>query len=372
LGAVMLVSSVWHLHYPNPSRTATPPSLRHLYAIFIPATPGTGHPTITDNTARWAFIGAVGLISATGLWALGVTVVWASLWPLFERPALFLVFAVAYSMIGRRISCLALPMGVASDFLRSGLQVMAMMLAFLPLSYLAAAPDFPLLDIELARLDALLFGFEWDAAARWVAGHPALDHVLQAAYFSSAPQAAAILLIGSIARPADRNGEFFWSFGIGLILTCAVFIFTPALGKGGQVGGYMEPLTTIRSGMWGVLDYSRAEGIITFPSFHATLAILFVNAVRRNRWALLVFVPLNALLIAATPTIGGHYLVDVPAGAIVAIASIAVTRALRRRLPLSLRRGQNAWRIVSKPSAYLRSALSAKGSVAAESPAAFD
>jgi hypothetical protein len=42
-----------------------------------------------------------------------------------------------------------------------------MMLAFLPLSYLAAAPDFRLLDTELARLDVLLFGFEWDAAARW-------------------------------------------------------------------------------------------------------------------------------------------------------------------------------------------------------------
>jgi membrane-associated phospholipid phosphatase len=188
-----------------------------------------------------------------------------------------------------------------------------------------------LLDTELARLDALLFGFEWDAAARWVADRPALDQVLGAAYFSAAPQAVAILLIGSIARPRDRNSEFFWPIGIGLILTCAVFTFTPALGKAGHVGDYIETLTTIRGGMWTVLDYSRAEGIITFPSFHATLAILFVYAVRGHRWALAVLVPLNALLIAATSTVGGHYLVDVPAGAIVAVASIAVTRALRRR-----------------------------------------
>ena len=49
------------------------------------------------------------------------------------------------------------------------------------LSYLAAAPDFRLLDTELARLDELLFGFEWDAAARWVADRPMLDQVLRAA-----------------------------------------------------------------------------------------------------------------------------------------------------------------------------------------------
>ena len=151
---------------------------------------------------------------------------------------------------------------------------------------------------------------------------------------TSAPryQAVAVLLIGSIARPRDRNSEFFWSFGIGLMLTCAIFTFAPALGKVGHLGDYIATLTTIRSGMWAVLDYSRAEGIITFPSFHATLAILFVYAVRRHRWALAVFVPLNALLIAATPTVGGHYLVDLPAGVIVAVASIAITRALRRRL----------------------------------------
>jgi hypothetical protein len=264
--------------------------------------------------------------------------------PLFERPALFLVFALAYSAVGRRIPRLALPMRVASDFLQSGLQVMAIMFAFLPLSYLAAVPDVPLIDTELARLDVLLFGFEWDATARWLADRPMLDQVLQAAYFSAAYQAIAVLLIGSIAHPTDRNGEFFWPFGIGLILTCAVFVFAPALGKVGHVGGYIDTLTTIRSGLWTVLDYSRAEGIITFPSFHATLAILFVYAVRRHRLVLVVFVPLNVLLIAATPTVGGHFLVDLPAGVIVAVASIAVTRALRRRLFASQARVQICFR----------------------------
>jgi hypothetical protein len=313
---VMLFSSASHRHFPTPPGTAgqTPPLRRHMSAIFTRAIHRAVRPTLTDNSARWAFIGAVSLISATGLWALGVEVAWGSLWPLFERPALFLVFAIAYSMISRRVSRLALPMGIVSDFLLSGLQLTAITLAFLPLSYLAAAPGLPLLDTELARLDALLFGFQWDAAARWVADRPTLDQVLLAAYFSAAYQAVAILLIGSITHPGDRNSELLWTFGAGLLMSCGVFIFTPALGKASHVGDYIETLTSIRSGMWTVLDYSRPEGIITFPSFHATLAILFVYAVRRHQWALAVFVPLNVLLIAATPTVGDHYLVDVPAG----------------------------------------------------------
>jgi hypothetical protein len=143
---MMLFSSASHRHFPTPPGTAgqMPPLRRHMSAIFTRVILGAVRPTLTDNTARWAFIGAVSLISATGLWVLGVEVAWGSLWPLFERPALFLVFAVAYSMIGRRVSRVALPMGVVSDFLLSGLQVTAMMLAILPLSYLAAAVDFPL------------------------------------------------------------------------------------------------------------------------------------------------------------------------------------------------------------------------------------
>jgi hypothetical protein len=185
-----------------------PPLCRHMSAIFTRAILDTVGPTPTDNTARWAFIGAVGLISATGLWALGVRVAWDSLRPLFERPALFLVFAVAYGAIGRQ--CIA---SRAADGRSLGLSAVrpasnsddACVPAVVLPSYLAAAPDFPLLDPELARLDALLFGFEWDAAARWVADRPALDQVLQTAYFSAAYQVVAILLIGSIARPHDRN-----------------------------------------------------------------------------------------------------------------------------------------------------------------------
>jgi membrane-associated phospholipid phosphatase len=55
------------------------------------------------------------------------------------------------------------------------------------------------------------------------------------------------------------------------------------------------------------------HGIITFPSFHATLGILFIHATRRT----VLFIPsvvINVGMIMATPTIGGHHFIDVPAG----------------------------------------------------------
>jgi membrane-associated phospholipid phosphatase len=205
--------------------------------------------------------------------------------------------------------------------------------AFTPLTYLAAASGYPLMDNVLTRLDAMLFGFEWYVEANWVANQPALDWFLQRAYFSLPYQAALVFLVGSVSCPGNRNGEIIWQFCISLALTCAIFVFTPALGHVAHIGTrWMKTLMIIRNGEWATFDFSHVEGIISFPSFHTTLAILLVYAVRDHRWLLAVLVPLNMLLIVATLSVGGHYLVDLPAGAAVAFISIAATRLLRRQL----------------------------------------
>ena len=96
----------------------------------------------------------------------------------------------------------------------------------------------------------------------------------------------------------------------------------------------------IRAGLWTTLDFNKVDGIVTFPSFHAALAVVFPFAVRRVRWALTIMVPLNALMLLSTPTVGGHYLADTVAGVLLALISIALTTAIRRRIELKL--GQRA------------------------------
>jgi PAP2 superfamily len=293
----------------------------------------TARPLLNDNRARWIFIAIAGLVSAVGLWKLNVTIVWKSLWWAIEFDVLLLLCAAIYGIVGAQAPRLERSTAIVSDLLLWILQLIVALKAFTPLTYLAAASGYPLVDGELTRLDAMVFGFNWNVEANWVASHPALDWLLQQAYFSVYYQGAFVFLIGSVRHPGDRNGELIWQFCISLALTCAVFAFTPALAHVAHAGtGWLKTLITIRSGEWDTLDFSRVEGIISFPSFHTTLAILLVYAVRHHHWALAVLLPLNMLLIVATLSVGGHYLVDLPAGAAVAVVGIAATRLLRRQL----------------------------------------
>jgi hypothetical protein len=296
-------------------------------ALFL-----TPRPLLNDNVTRWVVIAIVGLVSAVGLWKLNITIVWDSLWSAIEFGVLTLICAATYSIVGTQTPRIGWSTAVVSDLLLSILQLIVALKAFVPLTYLAAAAGYPLVDSALTKLDAM-FGFEWNVEANWVANHSGFDWLLQCAYYSVYYQGASVFLVGSITRPGDRNGEIIWQFCISLVLTCAIFIFTPALGHVAHIGtDWMKTLTMIRNGEWADLDFSHVEGIISFPSFHTTLAILLVYAVRDHRWLLAVFVPLNMLLIVATLSVGGHYLMDLPAGAAVAVISISATRLLRRQL----------------------------------------
>jgi membrane-associated phospholipid phosphatase len=285
-----------------------------------------------DYSVRWACIGVCVLIVAAWLSALHVMIEFGSVVPKLQFSGIMLFCAAVYTGIGNKMPRHRLPLAVVADLSLSVLQVLVVTTVLLPLTYLAATMGFPLLDDRLAHLDAML-GFDWDTAARWVAQWPMIDWVLLCAYDSMPLQAAAVLLIGSLKRPGDQNSEAIWLLIVSLLITCAIFAFTPALGKIGHVGTeYLNILADIRSGNWSVLSYSRAEGIVTFPSFHTALAIMFTYVVRHDRWALAVFAPLNALMILSVPTVGGHYLVDLFGGAAVAAISILVVQSLRQRI----------------------------------------
>jgi hypothetical protein len=301
--------------------------------MFSNALSSTPRPLLNDNVGRWVFIAIVGLVSAVGLWELNVTIVWASLWVAIEFEILLVIFVALYSIVGAQAPRMGESTAVVCDLLLSILQLIVALKVLTPLTYLAAASGYPLVDRVLTNLDAILFGFQWNAEANWVADHPTLDWILQRAYFSLYYQGALVFIIGSVSRPGDRNGEIIWQFCISLVLTCAIFVFTPALGHVAHAGtGWLKTLLMIRNGEWAAFDFSHVEGIISFPSFHTTLAILLVYAVRHHRWALALLVPLNMLLIVATLSVGGHYLVDLPAGAAVAFISIAATQLLRQQL----------------------------------------
>jgi len=73
------------------------------------------------------------------------------------------------------------------------------------------------------------------------------------------------------------------------------------------------------------ISQADAQGLVSLPSFHTALGVLFCLTLRHSRlgWPCLL---LNLLMIASTPVMGGHYLVDLLAGALLPLGLFALGR----------------------------------------------
>ena len=212
------------------------------------------------------------------------------------------------------------------------------------LSYLAAATAWPLQDARFAAWDRAL-GFDWLAWFGWLDANPLVAKTLSAAYHTSFAQVIGLLvLLTMLGRDRDL-WDFVALFALTSVAVILVSIAVPASGA----AAYHDPGPALRSGfhplsgIWhldeflGVRDgriraisLDRLEGIVQFPSFHTVLAIVTPYALRHVRFVFWPVALLNAVIIVSTLSEGGHYLVDVLAGAVLAIAAIAVVRRLGR------------------------------------------
>ncbi len=77
-----------------------------------------------------------------------------------------------------------------------------------------------------------------------------------------------------------------------------------------------------------VLEIGQLTGIVTFPSFHAAGAILYLWALWAIKWMRAIALVCNVLLLLSTPIDGGHYFIDVVAGVSLAVLSILAVRRL--------------------------------------------
>ena len=73
------------------------------------------------------------------------------------------------------------------------------------------------------------------------------------------------------------------------------------------------------------IDLDKPQGLVCFPSFHTVLVIMFCYALR-GTWLFWPAAVLGGLTMPSLPPIGGHYLIDIPAGAALALLAILVVR----------------------------------------------
>ena len=204
------------------------------------------------------------------------------------------------------------------------------------LMYCLATFNRPLIDPVLVDIDAGL-GCHLPAIVNWAKAHPTVEHLLQLAYDTLLPQTALIATLGLVGdrRPLE---VFVQRFMIAALLTAAVFYAYPAAGPFEAFGyelsdvqaRYMAHFEGLRAGQLETISLQQAEGLITFPSFHATWAILLALSCWHRRWLFALSAVLNGMVLIATVTTGWHYLADVLAGIIVAGVTVGACHWLGR------------------------------------------
>ena len=214
------------------------------------------------------------------------------------------------------------------DLAQCAAQLIALFAAAGCFSYVVTATNLPLANGAIAAADHAL-GFDWLRWFGWVEQHPALHIVLQLAYPSAMAQMVLIACYLSLTGQPARSRELVWTIMLSLLIIVPLSGLLPVesawlyydVGRFFDAGSVSD-FDRLRAGELHDVDLRQLQGIISFPSFHTCLGLLFPYVVRKRRRVLLPVALLNVLMILAVPTEGGHFLVDAIAGAVVAVAAI--------------------------------------------------
>ena len=171
----------------------------------------------------------------------------------------------------------------------------------------AAAGHTTLYDDYLIAADAAM-GFS-------VADMPRGGMLLELAYFSFLPQLALAVWFLS-------DTMFLRRFAVVATVAVICLILLPCRGNytGDHgltaIASHFDSLATATTVTW-----RTSEGIITFPSVHTAVATLLIAGFWKTRLALPMLM-LNGLMIVSTLPVGRHYVVDLLAGGLIALAAI--------------------------------------------------
>jgi membrane-associated phospholipid phosphatase len=227
-------------------------------------------------------------------------------------------------------------------------QLIAASMLIAPLTYIAASLNYPLQDKNLFAIDQFM-GLDWRSYLNAVDRY-GLGPIYNFGYrtFSWQPLLVPILLC--LSGKAARAYQFSLAFLLTVMATVLISVFLPAAGTYSFLNlspadyphlhpvddfDHMRHLPLLRDGKLRVLEIGQLTGIVTFPSFHAAAAILYLWALWAISWMRVIALICNALLLLSTPIDGGHYFIDVIAGVSLAILAILVVR----RLCCALQRG---------------------------------
>jgi len=251
-----------------------------------------------------------------------------------------------YLLTGQFVILLALAAGLTGAGWLRPAQIMEMaailtvtFLVIPPVCSVLAAFAMPLQDAALAEIDRRM-GIDWVAMAFWFRAHPELSRLLCFVYESNLWQPIVLLLVLTATDP-ERLRLMITASAIALAITLLGFCLFPAMGPYWHFHFTSDDFPDATNVMpWeapkfiaGLRTGSREmvfSGIVAFPSYHAASSILFAIAWRGVPVIGVLGILLNIVMFVSTMPIGGHYVIDLFAGAAVALLSLSLAKRYYR------------------------------------------
>jgi membrane-associated phospholipid phosphatase len=285
----------------------------------------------------WACIGAISMLSLAIWSATGVGLKAGDLLVILGVVASLLAISAFYSQ--RR------PDERLARLTRAMAELLLLIFMVGSLSYSGTSLAMPLRDDWFQAMDVAL-GFDWRFWLSVLDANPAIHEVLVLAYHSMLPQTALLPIVLAAIGAHRHLDRFLLSYALAAIVTVAIATLLPALSPVVHLGitpadhpnivlavplEFAQHAQALREGSMKLVDLDGAQGLVTFPSFHTVSAVLLMLGFWGAPYWRWFGVGLNALMLVAIPIEGSHYLVDVIAGAALAVAAWAAAKWILAR-----------------------------------------
>src|SRR5438876_4004377 len=206
--------------------------------------------------------------------------------PLCLGPAAFLCF----------YSRLVFPRAIrVAQCIEAAFIIIVLGLSLACLSYIAAMADLPLRDREMVWIERHL-GFDWLQIMGGLDRWPGVLKLLDAAYATFTSQLIATVLVLVIAKRTRELDRFFVTFLCAAVIAEIGSVLVPTLGPMSALAGNAEftnlptlgrttgeTVLALRQGTLKLIDLGAINGIISFPSLHAAVAVIVPFTLRWNK-----------------------------------------------------------------------------------------
>lgn len=199
--------------------------------------------------------------------------------------------------------------------------------------YAAALCGRPEMATAFVAADQAL-GFDWPAYCVEILSHPAVSAAMFYSYVQIQNEMLALTMLLIVLDRRDRMVEYAMIAVLCYIMAtvlCSIFPTQTAPTAYGRPDLIFDhPLVDQIAGLLSssTVQIETIRGTISFPSLHASGALLAIYLSRGIKWLFWPMLAFNAVIIAATPVFGGHFFVDVLAGAGIFSIAVAISKRL--------------------------------------------